>query len=80
MWKEEENKLLKLFEFENFVQALDFINRVGHIAETQQHHPEIWNNYNLVKIYLTTHDENNNITQKDYSLANSIDKLYDTTK
>lgn len=40
-WKMIENKLEKSFEFEDFVSALDFTNKVGKLAEEQSHHPDI---------------------------------------
>ena len=74
-WQTKEGKLYKKFEFENFKQALDFINQVGHIAEVLNHHPEIHNTYNIVELFLITHDQSK-ITEKDNNLADKIDKIY----
>lgn len=74
-WQTKEGKLFKKFEFENFKQALDFINQVGHIAEVVNHHPEIYNVYNIVEISLFTHDKSK-VTDKDTNLAEKIDKIY----
>lgn len=68
-------KLEKTFEFKNFSESLDFVNKVGNIAETIWHHPDILIfNYKFVKIYLFTHDENK-VSQKDYYLAEIINKI-----
>jgi 4a-hydroxytetrahydrobiopterin dehydratase len=75
MWEEKENKLVKHFKFKDFKAALKFINQVGDLSETQNHHPEIFNVYNKVSLSLTTHDAGNTITEKDYALAKSIDQL-----
>jgi 4a-hydroxytetrahydrobiopterin dehydratase len=75
MWEEKENKLVKHFKFKDFKAALKFINQVGDLSETQNHHPEIFNVYNKVSLSLTTHDAGNTITDKDYALAKSIDQL-----
>jgi 4a-hydroxytetrahydrobiopterin dehydratase len=75
MWEEKENKLVKHFKFKDFKAALKFINQVGELSETQNHHPEIFNVYNKVSLSLTTHDAGNTITEKDYALAKSIDQL-----
>lgn len=75
-WQTKEEKLYKKFEFKTFNQALDFINQVGSVAEIMNHHPEIRNIYNKVELYLSTHDESK-ITEKDHSLAEKIDKIYD---
>lgn len=75
MWKEENNQLVRNFEFENFIQAFSFMTRVAFVAEKMSHHPE-WNNvYNKVTIHLSTHDAGNTVTDKDRKLATEIDKL-----
>lgn len=75
-WKMIENKLEKSFEFEDFVSALDFTNKVGELAEEQSHHPDILiHSYNKVKITLTTHDKGFKVTEKDLLLAKEIDSL-----
>lgn len=75
MWKEENNKLTRTFEFDDFVDAFGFMSQVAILAEQQQHHPEWSNVYNKVTIHLTTHDEGSKITEKDRKLAGEIDKL-----
>jgi 4a-hydroxytetrahydrobiopterin dehydratase len=74
-WKEESNAIRKTFKFDDFKQALNFVNEVGTIAERNQHHPDISiHDYNQVDILLTTHDEGK-VTDKDHSMAESIDKI-----
>jgi 4a-hydroxytetrahydrobiopterin dehydratase len=75
MWETKENKLYKKFIFANFTQAIQFINQVAELANQVNHHPSIHNSYNVVVIFLCTHDENNQITAKDHELANMIDKI-----
>ncbi len=75
MWKEENNELVKKFEFEDFVKAFGFMTKVAILAEKANHHPWWSNVYNNVEIRLTTHDAGNTITDKDRDLANAIDKL-----
>lgn len=65
----------KKFVFKNFNQALAFIVQVGLLAETQNHHPELFNVYNKVNIRLSTHDANG-VTEKDFDLAKAIEKLF----
>ena len=75
MWKEENNKLVKEFEFKNFSAAFAFMTRVAIEAEKMNHHP-LWENvYNRVKISLSTHDAGDVVTEKDKELANKIDGL-----
>jgi len=75
MWKEENNRLTKTFKFNNFVDAFGFMSKVAILAEKMNHHPSWTNVYNTVSFELSTHDEGNRVTKKDYDLANAIDKL-----
>ncbi len=73
---EQPEKLYKLFIFENFAEALSFINKVGDIAEKNGHHPDITLfNYNKVKIYLYTHALQG-LTLNDFIIAAKIDELF----
>ena len=75
-WIEENNMLTRVFAFKNFSEALSFVNKVGEIAESQNHHPDIAiENYNHVRIATTTHDEGNVVTEKDYKLAGAVDTI-----
>jgi 4a-hydroxytetrahydrobiopterin dehydratase len=56
-FEENNNTLVAHFEFKNFKQALDFVNRVGEIAENLNHHPNInMYEYKFVQVATTTHD------------------------
>lgn len=75
MWKEEDNKLYRKFEFANFSEAFAFMTRVALEAEKMNHHP-LWTNvYNTVEIWLSTHDAGNTVTEKDKKLSKAIDKI-----
>ncbi|MEM9895631.1 MAG: 4a-hydroxytetrahydrobiopterin dehydratase [Bacteroidota bacterium] len=75
MWKEEDNKLKKTFEFKNFVEAFGFMSSVAIIAEKMDHHPNWSNVYNTVHFELNTHDAGDIVTEKDHQLAKAIDEL-----
>jgi len=75
MWEEKNGKLHKMFVFKDFVEAFSFLTKVAFLAEKQNHHPEIFNVYNRVELYLCTHDAGNKITEKDRNLARSIDLI-----
>ncbi len=75
MWKEENNRLKRTFEFADFQEAFAFMTRVAFLAESQGHHPNWSNVYNKVEIELTTHDKGNTVTDKDHKLAEAIDKI-----
>ena len=75
MWQEKDNKLYKKFQFKNFSEAFAFMTRVAIEAEKMDHHP-LWTNvYNIVEIWLNTHDAGDIVTDKDYKLAKRIDAL-----
>lgn len=75
MWKEENNKLYKKFQFKDFSEAFAFMTRVALIAEKMNHHPEWKNTYNTLEISLYTHDAGDIVTEKDRKLAKAIDEL-----
>ncbi len=75
-WTHENDKLTKEFSFDNFRDAMAFINRIAFEAEEQVHHPEIFNVYNTVQISLSTHDAGGKVTDKDVTLAKTIESLY----
>lgn len=75
MWKEENNKLYRKFQFKDFSEAFAFMTRVALQAEKMDHHP-LWTNvYNTVEMWLSTHDAGDTITEKDRKLAKKIDAL-----
>ena len=74
-WTTENNKLIKEFEFANFVKAVEFVNKIVPLAEKADHHPDIFiHSYKKVRIELITHSKGK-ITNKDFSLANEIDGI-----
>jgi 4a-hydroxytetrahydrobiopterin dehydratase len=75
MWEEEDNKLIRTFEFKDFTEAFGFMTKVAIEAEKADHHPNWSNVYNTVKIELTTHDAGNIVTDNDRNLATKIDSL-----
>ena len=79
-WKKENNTLVLTERFEDFSEALAFIVRVGLLAEQSNHHPTITNTYNEVSLMLTTHDQGNVITEKDYDLAEKINAILTIAK
>ena len=74
-WRIADGKLIRDFELPNFVEALDFVNRVGALAESQNHHPDIDIRYNKVRLGLITHDANG-ITRRDLRLAALLDATF----
>ena len=73
-WNEIDNTISKTFEFNSYLDGIDFVNAVANVAERENHHPDISIGYCKVTISLTTHDAGT-ITEKDYKLAKLIDDL-----
>ena len=67
-WKLESGKLVRDWTFENFVQAMTFVNRVAELAEAAGHHPDIDIRYNQVRLGLISHDAGG-ITTRDAKMA-----------
>jgi 4a-hydroxytetrahydrobiopterin dehydratase len=74
LWRMENNELVRTVAFANFRVALDFVNKVGELAESAGHHPDIDIRYNRVRLALATHDAGG-LTQKDFDLAKQIEAL-----
>lgn len=75
MWEEKNNRLIKNFEFKNFIEAFGFMTQVALVAEKMDHHPFWTNGYNRVSIELSTHDAGDVVTDLDHELAREIDKI-----
>ena len=73
-WNKIDNTITKTFEFNSYLDGIDFVNAVANVAEQENHHPDISIGYCKVTISLTTHDAGT-ITEKDYKLAKLIDDL-----
>ena len=76
-WKEENDKLVAEFVFEDFSQTWAFMTEVAILSERKNHHPEWTNVWNKVKITLSTHDAGGVITEKDRKLADGISKIFE---
>ena len=73
-WKVvDEHHLEKEFKFKDFRQALDFTNRVGEVAEKENHHPDIFLTWGKVGIKLWTHSVGG-LTENDFILAAKADE------
>jgi 4a-hydroxytetrahydrobiopterin dehydratase len=70
-----EHHIEKTFEFDDFVSALAYVNKVGVMAEEQGHHPDIFLAWGQVKISVFTHAIDG-LTESDFILAAKCDALY----
>jgi 4a-hydroxytetrahydrobiopterin dehydratase len=70
-WNVAEGNLVRIFQFEDFREAMSFVNAVAALAESAAHHPDIDIRYNKVHLALSSHDAGG-ITEKDFALAKQI--------
>lgn len=70
----EDKKIKKEFKFNDFKGSLDFVNKVGALAEEEKHHPNITIIYNKVNITLSTHAIGG-LSENDFIMAAKIDRL-----
>jgi 4a-hydroxytetrahydrobiopterin dehydratase len=80
MWKEEDNKLKRIFTFKDFRAAFAFMTEVARTVDDMDHHPFWTNTYNKVTIELNTHDAGDIVTEKDRKLAAAIDVIFELSK
>ncbi|MBL6668934.1 MAG: 4a-hydroxytetrahydrobiopterin dehydratase [Flavobacteriaceae bacterium] len=73
-WELKDGQLIFNKECSDFDEAIAFINTIAALANSQDHHPKIINEYNRIYLSLFTHDSNG-ITEKDFTLAKAIDAL-----
>lgn len=70
-----EHHIAKTFKYPDFRKALDFVNRVGDLAEEQGHHPDIFLTWGKVEITIWTH-KIDGLTESDFIMAAKIDQLH----
>lgn len=73
-WDVENASIRRRYKFENFVESLAFVNKVGALAEAADHHPDITFGWGYAEIALTTHDRGG-VTDVDIALATKINSL-----
>ena len=78
-WSFDGTYLSRNYKFTNFINAFSFMTAVAMVAEKMDHHPDWCNVYNTVTIKLNSHDAKG-ITQLDFELGESIEKIFDSHK
>ena len=73
-WTEVDKALERTFQLDSFVDALAFVNRVGELAEAENHHPDIAIHYDKVTLRWWTHTADG-ITDRDRELAEKSGQL-----
>ena len=73
-WETDKQSIERTFEFDDFNQAIDFVNAVAEIADEEDHQPDIDIRWNKVRLILSTHSEGG-LTDLDFKLAEKLDTL-----
>ncbi len=78
-WEVKDQKSLrKTYQFKGFLKTMSFVNAVAWEANRVMHHPDMEISFNKCIINLTTHDDGNILSEKDFLLAKNIDGLLNT--
>ncbi|MDQ6608178.1 MAG: 4a-hydroxytetrahydrobiopterin dehydratase [Actinomycetota bacterium] len=74
-WTREGDEIVRERGFQDFAQAIAFVNRVAEAAEAANHHPDIFlHGWNKVKLALTNHSAGG-LTEVDFEMAGQFDAL-----
>jgi len=73
-WTLDEGKLVKEISLEDFVAAMEYVNKVAKIAIEQDHHPDIEIRYNNVVLEIYSHD-NAKITDRDVKFIEAVEHI-----
>jgi 4a-hydroxytetrahydrobiopterin dehydratase len=73
-WSRGENCIEKRYVFKNVLRAVLFVNAVGFVAESINHHPDIIIHYNEVTLHNWTHVADG-VTERDFALAEKINAM-----
>lgn len=73
-WRREGAEIVRTFGRRDFVDAVEFLNRVTELAEAANHHPDVDIRWNKVTLRLATHSKGG-LTARDFDLAARIDEL-----
>jgi 4a-hydroxytetrahydrobiopterin dehydratase len=74
-WQREDDEIVRDWKFEDFAEAIAFVNRVADAAEEANHHPDILvYGWNKVRLSLTNHSAGG-LTDPDFEMAKVFDGL-----
>ncbi len=67
--------LKKEFQFKSYLKTISFVNAIAWVANSVNHHPDLEVSFSKCVVKITTHDNGNTLSEKDYQLAKAIDGL-----
>ncbi len=75
-WQFADNKISKQFEFNDFMDGLNFINQLAPFFEENDHHPDMTIMYNKIRFDLQRFDVGGKVTDRDILVASEIERQY----
>lgn len=75
-WAYKDNKISKEFKFDDFMGSLNFVNALAPFCEANDHHSDVHIFYNKVLFELQRFDVGGKVTDKDFMVAQEIERLY----
>ncbi len=73
-WSVKDNALVRVFKYENYLDGLDFVNRIAQEADRADHHPAISLEFGKVTVSFSTHSAGG-VTAMDFEAARAADNL-----
>ena len=73
-WQVKDKAIERELRFKDFIEAMEFVNRVASLSQAEDHHPDILISYNRVVLTLSTHKVGG-LSCRDFLLATKIDRL-----
>ena len=73
-WTLKNSTITREFKFKNFIEAMQFVNKVADLANSEDHHPDIHISYNKVRLDLTTHSIGG-LSMNDFIVAAKANRL-----
>jgi len=75
-WKCADSRIERTFRFANFVEAMQFANRIAEIAEAENHHPDLHISWGKVRVELSSHSIGG-LSANDFIVAAKINAIWD---
>lgn len=75
-WKYSDDKIVKEYKFDDFMDSLGFVNKLAPFFEQNDHHPDITIKYSKVIFELQRWDIGGKVTDRDFLIAEEIERMY----
>ena len=73
-WTIDDDEIVRVYEFDDYLEGVAFASEVAELADEEFHHPEIRIRYDEVEVRFTSH-EAGGITEQDLQMATRSDNL-----